>query len=247
MDELIFEEYKNLILKREKLRKDAQRFWVEYIKEFGELLEKEYSLKIECIKLKKMIAFCQARQNHGATVFRAELDAYLELTMEEYYDELAMLVEVINVKTTPIAYIDYYKIKKIYRKLAIMLHPDLNPALFEHEEITELWDRVSSAYENNDYEEMQALEILVAEAVKKYGQSEPKIVVENMDAKIALLRVEIDDIVHNDPYRYKELLRDEEAVSEKKLELQSTINEYEEYLTELKAEVEKFRVEEFAG
>ena len=66
------EEYKKLIFKREKLRKDAWQVWIEYIKMFGELFERECILKIECIKLKKEIAFCQSRQNRGEIVLRAE-------------------------------------------------------------------------------------------------------------------------------------------------------------------------------
>lgn len=237
--DLRLEEYKKLVFKREKLRKDARLFWIEYIREFGDLMEREYSLEIECIKCKKIIAFCQARLNHGATVFRAELDSYIETAMKNYYEELEMIVSVKNSQTTALPEVDYYKLKRLYRRLATMLHPDLHPALFEHEEIVELWNRISGAYGRNDIEELQALEMLAVEAIKKYESVAQQITVENIEAKIAAIRIEIDDIIHTDPYKYKELLRDDDALAEKKAELQIMISEYEEYLTELKAEEQK--------
>lgn len=243
MTDVILDEYKKLVFKREKLRKEAQIYWIGYIKAFGELIEKECALKIECVKLKKTIAFCQARQNREENIIAAELDSYIESLMKDYYDELQMIVDVKNAPSANLAEIDYYKLKKLYRRLATMLHPDLHPALFQHEEIAELWERISTAYKFNDYEELQSLEVLAVDAINRYGQDELDISVENIQAKVALLKMEIQQIMHTDPYRYKELLRDDDAVEEKKKELQSAINDYEEYLVELKAEADKFTVE----
>lgn len=243
MDEILLEEYKALVLKREKLRKDAWQIWTKYIKEFGDLLEKECALKIECIRYKKIIAFCQAKINRGETICQSDLNTYIETVMEDYAQELEMIVAIKNVKSTPVSDIDYYRLKKLYRKLATMLHPDLHPTLFEHEDIVELWNRVSFAYENNDYEELQTLEVVVVETLKKYGESAQEINIENIEAKIALIKTEIYNITHNDPYRYKELLDDDDAIAEKRAELQVSIDEYEEYLKELTIEVKKFTVE----
>lgn len=243
MDDIALEEYKKLVFKREKLRKDAQMFWIDYIKEFGDLIEKEITLKIECIKLKKTIAFCQAKKNRGEIVLSAELDTYIESTLKDYYDELQTIVEVKNAPIATVAEIDYYKLKKLYRRLAAMLHPDLHPSLFAYEEVIELWNRIANAYKCNDYEELQSLEVLAADVLKRYEQDDSAITVENVKAKIALLKVQIDEIIHTDPYRYKELLRDDDAVAEKKRELQNSIDEYEEYLIELKEEASKFTVE----
>lgn len=246
MDDAVLDEYRNLVFKREKLRKDAQIYWIEYIREFGELIEKECALKIECIKLKKTIAFCQARKNHGKIIFGAELDEYIESVMKDYNAELQTIVAVRNAEEKTVSEIDYYKLKKLYRRLALMLHPDLHPALFEHEEVIDLWERISSAYRSNDYAELQTLEVLAVDAIKRYEQEELAISVDNIQAKIILLKTEIDEIIHTDPYRYKDLLRDDEAVADKKSELQNTIDEYEAYLSELKEEASKYDVESCA-
>lgn len=239
-----YEEYIQLVFRKEKLRKDARNYYIDYVKEFGELLEKECALRIECIKLKKTIAFCQAKLNYGEPILRNELDSYIDSVMGEYRKELDTIIAIKDSEGRQIADIEYYKIKKLYRKLATMLHPDLNPELYKHDDIAELWDRICTAYKNNDYEELQTLDVLVAETAKKYGSSNKGLTVENIALKIELLKIEIDDIIHNDPYRYGELLRDPEAVADKKDELKSSIDAYEEYLTELQAKAAEFSIGE---
>ncbi len=54
--------FKSLILKRDRLKKQEMNAFFEYIRTFGELLEKRFSLQIECIKTKKIIALCQAKK-----------------------------------------------------------------------------------------------------------------------------------------------------------------------------------------
>ena len=244
MDNVFLDEYKSLVFRREHLRKEAQSAWINYIKEFGELIEKECSLKIECIKLKKTIAYCQARQNRGEIIFGPELRSFIESAMSDYYDELQTIITVRDSSSEKITEIDYFKLKRLYRRLALMLHPDLHPNLFEHEEVSALWERITDAYRNNDYDELQALEVLAVDMVKRYEHEEPDISPENIREKIFSLRMEINEIIHTDPYCYRALLRDDEAITEKKRELQSTIDEYEKYLSDLKKEAEKYTIED---
>lgn len=90
------------------------------------------------------------------------------------------------------------------------------------------------------------MEILAVDAVNRYEKEERVISVDNVQAKTLLLKTEINEIIHTDPYRYKELLRDADAVAEKKKELQDSIYEYELYLSELNEEANKYTVEGYA-
>ena len=58
--EELFTRYEELLLKKEQLLKDAESYRIAYIKEFGELTADVFKAKIECIRIKKNIAFCQA-------------------------------------------------------------------------------------------------------------------------------------------------------------------------------------------
>lgn len=237
------EKYRNLVLRKEKLLKDARNIELDYIRVFGDLLEREYSAKIECIRLKKTIEFCQARLNRGEEVFKFELDAYIDETMASYYATLETITEIKNSKPKFVPQVEYFKIKKVYHRLAMAIHPDLHPELSGDEELARLWERITTAYKSNNYEELLSLELLVAEAVKRLGLGETELSVENVEAKIAVLQREIYDILHTDPYRLKELLDDAEASSLLRTELETSIKEHEEYLSELQVEAAKFDVE----
>ena len=52
------DKYVELVKERDRLRKEAFQLRQEYIRVFGELILKVFEKKIECIRKKKMIAYC---------------------------------------------------------------------------------------------------------------------------------------------------------------------------------------------
>lgn len=238
--------YRSLILQRDALRKEGELLQIKYIRTFGDLLETRYSLFIECVKYKKILAFCLARKNRGLPVYRAELDRYVENIMDEYYAALHALSETRSAKVQPLSEMDLFRIKKLYRKLAAMLHPDLHPALCDDPEARELWCKIRSAYERNDYGALQEAEVLAAALLQKKENLAQKIEIADVETKIASLRMELARIVREDPYLYKYFLQDKEAVENKQSELKKDIKDYEDYLEELKQEAESYRIEEDA-
>ena len=44
---------KNLILRRDRLKKEETEIYLQYVRTFGKLIEKRFSLQIECIKNNK--------------------------------------------------------------------------------------------------------------------------------------------------------------------------------------------------
>ena len=71
MDELIKKEngknkkYEELLLKRDKLRKEAECFNAAYLRKFGSYILDIFRIKIDCIALKKKITYCQIAVNRG--------------------------------------------------------------------------------------------------------------------------------------------------------------------------------------
>ena len=238
----VLEDLKELVLRLEKLEKDALEYLHRYIREFGNYIEESFTLKIESIKLKKSIAFCQARKNRGQSIEQGELEEYIEEGMDKYYQELEVLVKIRDEKPTGITLVDYTRIKKLYYKIVNQIHPDLYPERFKDERIQELWERAKDAYQRNDYEALSNAEIILATILQELGV-DTEIQVENLAAKIAKVRQDIALILQNEPYMHKYLLEDEVAIANKQQEFIAEIEEYKEYIENLKAELATYTIE----
>lgn len=241
MDELIIREdgkyktYEELLLRRDQLHKEAASIHVAYVKEFGELLLKDFELKLECIKKRKMIAYCLSRVNRGLAIDVQEMNSRIERELALYNLELKQMAEqkseADKAKTCP-AY-KVQKAKRIYRRIAKMIHPDINPAAAADETVRELWERVVIAYHCNDDIELDNLEILVRRALKENGAVASGISVDDLDDRIARLEDEINSILTSEPYVWHELLESPDSIENKKQQLRKAIAESISYSEEL--------------
>ena len=235
--------FKSLILKRDKLKKDEMNAYIEYVKTFGEMLEKKFSLQIECIKNKKIISICQAKKNRGEDViFLSPIEEEVDKELSEYYEELQTIHEISREKGQVISEYELLHIKKKYKRIAMRIHPDLHSEYANDIELMELWERVKSAYKCNDLQALEEVELLVAEHLRKHGE-EIVVEIDNIEEKINKIQNEIDNIVSNDPYRYKFILDDNLAIERKKEELESDIEEYQAYLDELLEKLNEFNIQ----
>jgi len=76
-----YEKYEQLTLQKEELEKEAELYYVAYIREFGEMLTHAFELKVDCISLKKEIALYVAAKNSGRTISAEEVEEYLKTHM----------------------------------------------------------------------------------------------------------------------------------------------------------------------
>lgn len=230
-----YSRYEELLLTRDQLRKEAGIYHRLYVKEFGELHLSLFEKQINCIKKKKLIGYYQTAINHGGVIDQGEIDAQLAKEMQEYQQRLKAMVEEHDAakKMTEISSVKLLKIKRIYRRLAKQLHPDINPMTVEIPELMELWNAVVTAYNCNSLEDMEEAELLLNEALKRIGAGYREIEIPDLPGKIKVLEESITKIRETDPYQYKYLLEDPQAVKEKKQELEEQIKTYTEYEKEL--------------
>ena len=168
-DELIragnssFSKYEALLLRRDEVRKDAFRYDRAYVREFGELILKLFEKKLECIRKKKTIEYCQMYANRGESVDQAKLQQYLRKEMEEYNRQLKDMIKDHEAAKSvgTVTEVELLKIKKIYHRVVKRIHPDINPAVLEDEEMSALWQRLVIAYNCNDLKEMEETEVLI--------------------------------------------------------------------------------------
>lgn len=233
--EELFTRYEELLLKKEQLLKDAESYRIDYIKEFGELTADVFKAKIECIRIKKNIAFCQKALNLGKKISTEDMESTVEKEMLVYNAELQSILRE-NKLAKESVYSDHFDVtlaKKIYRRLAKKLHPDINKKTEKDERLTELWNSIMIAYHMNDVERLEELEVLVNKAMKDLGEDAIDIDYADLEDRIKALEIKIGLLISDKPYIYGELLNDKEKVKAKKEEMQKELDEYKEYALQL--------------
>ncbi|MDO4489234.1 MAG: hypothetical protein Q4B67_09145 [Eubacteriales bacterium] len=232
---LSYNRYEELITRRDALKKAAYQFERAYNREFGELILEIFSLKLECIRKKKTIGFCQAAANMGRAVDRNELMAFLNREMEAMQTQLDCMIEDLEDArrgkvASPKLLMD---VRKIYHRLVRRIHPDVNPLMEKSEELRELWQMAVAAYNCNDLNSLQEVEVLIEKVMEQLGGGNMVIDIPNIEEKIAALEDEIKRIRETEPYTYGELLDDVTATEAKRAELLKEKLSYEEYSTQL--------------
>lgn len=234
------ERYGKLLLRRDSLKKDAQSYFVGYMREFGPLLVKVYQKEIDCIQIKKTITFCQMQVNAGKKIDLQQMQQFLKTVMEEYHKNLQELMEDSESckHAEKISPVEQRKSKLLYRKIAKLIHPDLNPHIEEDPQLMDLWNKAVEAYRWSDAEELEKILVLIEDAFAKRNGQQHFDPIPQLTKKINMLEQEIKDILSTDPYQYKFLLENADAMQAEKEELENQYQNYLEYEKELK-EIQK--------
>ena len=235
-----YDRYEELLMQRDQLRKEADIYHGLYVRKFGDLHLRVFDKQIDCIRKKKMIGYYQLAINRGNAIDQALTDALIHEEMENYRKRLQTMIEENDAakKMSEVTSVTVLKIKRLYRKLAKQLHPDINPKTGEIPELMELWNMITTAYNTNSLKDMEEAEVLVNKALERIGMGCMEIEIPNLEAKMEEAEADIKRIRETDPYQYKYLLDDQEAVEERKRELKAKFEEYSEYEKQLDAVID---------
>lgn len=241
---LNMEEYETLLFEKEDLLKECENLTIEYLRIFGEKMKESFLLKIECISKKKKIAYCQSCINRGLEIDESLLNEYIDKQMRSYEKRLKNLCEDIRISndSRTVSSHTLMKIKKVYRRIVKMIHPDINPSLKDDLKVTEYFNRVTLAYRHSNLEELLKLEDLIIVYLKTKGLSLTTDI-EDIDKKIEKLQTEIEEIKSTDPYQYKYLFEDDEEVEQKLMDYDDEIEEYTKYSKDLDEILSGFHIE----
>lgn len=234
-DSAKYDRYEELLLARDRLRKEAHGLQMEYMREFGTLITDVFYLKMECIRKKKRIEYCQQAINRGDDVNADELDAYLAEQMRGYEEQLTRLTRERD-QAVQMGCVDLQtltEIKRLYRRLAKQLHPDINPRTNDIPVLRDLWQDVVEAYNANDLTALQEANVLVQRALEQLALGHLDVEIPDIDQRIQRITDEMLEIKTTNPYLYKRLLEDGAAVIRRRQELQDELAEYQRYRTEL--------------
>ena len=230
-----FEEYEELLLERDRLIRDSSSYELAYTVEFGDMITANFELKVECIKKKKTISYCRRRMNRAIGIDTDSMQKEIDKEMTLYYSRLKEMAAENELAKRACKTSEYSrnKAKKIYRRLAKLIHPDINKMTSGNEQLSELWTRISRAYQNTNDEELENLEVLVKRAMDALGDGSFELKLDNIEDRIERLEAEINEIMTTEPYTYMELLLDDEKKKAHKDELLAEHDDYEQYLETL--------------
>ncbi len=226
-----YDRYEELIMRREELKKECLLWSSKYTLVFGELTIAIFKEKLLCAKKKKAIEYCQASLNKVQRIDTETLQNFVNDETRKLQDNLKDLKfkyeESQNWEVMTGA--DFAKLKKLFYKIAKLIHPDINPKMKHSEELQNLWNLAALNYQQGKLKELEEIELLVGKALKKLDGDVIDVSIPDIDDRIKALESEITEILTTNPYMYRILLSDPDLVEQKKEQMRQELKSYKDH------------------
>lgn len=240
-----YERYEELLNQKEALKKEAEKYRVSYDRILGKLKRETNEAKTDCVRKRKILSYCQNVAAIGEVINKKELDEFVEKAMEDYKKTLAYLLDAQQEEEPTVKQAPTDKqVKSIYRKIAKLVHPDMNSDIGNDKTIQDLWNRACIAYNCSNINELEELDVLINRYLNSKNNNYDEIEIPNVEEKIFNLNRDIKEILHTNPYQYKYILADKETMKMKKEELKKELKDYKRYIRELDKQIKKFNIME---
>ena len=184
--------YRSLIIKRDELKKQVEENQKDNYQMYADSYKEYYSLMVECIFLKKRIAYCQRCKNHHIKIYKEELEGYMDAVKEDYMHELEELRTHKKIVKQHLSDEDMKQAKKIFKRIIKRIDQD-HP----------LWERALESYRYNNLNDLIDIEMLVdyeKQSIKK------KLDMTYLTTQIERIKKEIESIENRNPKITKEYL-----------------------------------------
>ena len=184
--------YRSLIIKRDELKKQVEENQKDNYQMYADSYKEYYSLMVECIFLKKRIAYCQRCKNHHIKVYKEELEGYMDAVKEDYMHELEKLRTHKKIVKQHLSDEDMKQAKKIFKRIIKRIDQD-HP----------LWERALESYRYNNLNDLKDIEILVdydTQSIRK------NLDMTYLTIQIERIKKEIESIENRNPKITKEYL-----------------------------------------
>jgi polyhydroxyalkanoate synthesis regulator phasin len=184
--------YRSLIIKRDELKKQVEENQKDNYQIYADSYKEYYSLMVECIFLKKRIAYCQRCKNHHIKIYKEELEGYMDAVKEDYMHELEELRTHKKIVKQHLSDEDMKQAKKIFKRVIKRINP-------QHS----LWERAVESYRYNNLNDLIDIEMLVdyeKQSIRK------KLDMTYLTIQIERIKKEIESIENRNPKITKEYL-----------------------------------------
>lgn len=236
-----------LMLERDELRfVICKNIETEYMLKLGSLEYKAYEAQCAALRLKRKIELIQARKNRQEIINLTVIDKTLDEEFLEYEKKLNEQVEKMNdalehSKGEYLSETDNKELKKLYRKIVKVLHPDINPDVTAAQE--KMLDNAINAYKNGDLKSLRIIDEMVGDhkLPEKHQDAltQLKEEKERLDRMVASIQESITKIKSEYPYCVKDILEDEKKVEQKKAELEELLKQYKELAETYNAKIKE--------
>ena len=184
--------YRSLIIKRDELKKQVEENQKDNYQMYADSYKEYYSLMVECIFLKKRIAYCQRCKNHHIKIYKEELEGYMDAVKEDYMHELEELRTHKKIVKQNLSDEDMKQAKKIFKRIIKRIDQD-HP----------LWERALESYRYNNLNYLKDIEMLVdydTQSIRK------NLEMTYLTTQIERIKKEIESIENRNPKITKEYL-----------------------------------------
>lgn len=188
----LIELYRSLIIERNELKKQVEENQKDNYQMYADSYKEYYSLMVECIFLKKRIAYCQRCKNHYIKIYKEELEGYMDAVKEDYMHELEELRTHKKRVKQLLSNEDMKQAKKIFKRIVKRIDQD-HP----------LWERALESYRYNNLNDLKDIEMLVdydTQSIRK------NLDMTYLTTQIERLKKEIESIENRKPKITKEYL-----------------------------------------
>lgn len=188
----LIELYRSLIIERDELKKQVEENQKDNYQIYADSYKEYYNLMVECIFLKKRIAYCQRCKNHHIKIYKEELEGYMDAVKEDYMHELEELRTHKKRVKKHLSNEDMKQAKKIFKRIVKRIdkkHP--------------LWERALESYRYNNLNNLKDIEMLVdydKQSIRK------NLEITYLTIQIERLKKEIESIENRNPKITKEYL-----------------------------------------
>lgn len=258
---IIFPEFEELKKEVEKMRtelsmllieRDELQFVIcrnietEYMLKLGAIEYKAYEAQCAALRLKRKIELIQAKKNRQEKVIIPDIEETLDDEFTQYQRQLNEQIEKMNnalkwSKAEHLSEEDSKELKKIYRKIVKVLHPDINTDVTQAQ--TELFANAVAAYKNGDLGTLRIInEMLGDNSLSEQHKDSMTQLAEEKERLESLIKAvceSIDKIKSEYPYTMKDIVESSEKTEQKKQELETILEQYNGLIDIYKAKIEE--------